>query len=260
MNMNLTSQVELEFTDFYLCRWEWFLCPKDLHGNSPTLASSHDPTDLQRVSTARVYWPSDRDASCKLLIRCTPFSADGREGEPVTKLSAAIRESPKVTPITRRHLLTPARLARPQAFRVVTYNTLAGVFTVDDYSHNVLYPYCDPAALDIQYRQGRIVHELIGYNADVLCLQEVGTSTFHKFFLPAMRDKGYEGCHETKAGNKVSFSFAALTLSKGKISVQEVDLFINIELKKFFFKGGTQFSLFHINFYSLEFGLLVVSD
>ncbi len=83
---------------------------------------------------------------------------------------------------------------------MVTYNTLAGLFTGEDYSRKVLYPYCDPTALDIKYRQGRIAHELIGYNADVLSLQEVGTTTFSKFLLPALRDKGYDGCYEQKSG------------------------------------------------------------
>lgn len=115
-------------------------------------------------------------------------------------MSPLVTESQKVTPITRRHLLTPARMAQPNAFRMVTYNTLAGVFTSDEYSHKVLYPYCDPAALDIEYRRARIVQELIGYNADIFALQEVGTDCYEKFFLPALKDKGYDGCHMQKSG------------------------------------------------------------
>jgi mRNA deadenylase 3'-5' endonuclease subunit Ccr4 len=83
---------------------------------------------------------------------------------------------------------------------MVSYNTLAGAFTSDAYAHNVLYPYCDPGVLRIEYRQGRIVHELLGYNADVLCLQEVGTDTFEQFFLPALNSKGYDGCYVPKSG------------------------------------------------------------
>lgn len=84
---------------------------------------------------------------------------------------------------------------------MVTYNTLAGAFTADKYAHRVLYPYCDPNLLSIDYRQGRIVHELLGYNADVLSLQEVGTDTFRDYFLPALSSKGYEGCHMPKSGS-----------------------------------------------------------
>ena len=57
------------------------------------------------------------------------------------------------------------------------------------YAHEILYPYCDPSALDIDYQQCLIVHELLGYNADILCLQEVDLKTFQRFMLPAMKDK-----------------------------------------------------------------------
>lgn len=155
---------------------------------------------LQLLSTSHAYWPSDTDSGHKLLLRCIP-TCNGREGEATTTVSAVVAESPKATPITRRHLLTPARLARPDAFRIVSYNTLAGQFSTDRYAHTVLYPYCDPVALDIEYRQGRIVHELLGYNADILSLQEVATSMFRDFLQPALRDKGYEGCHMQKSGS-----------------------------------------------------------
>jgi len=35
----------------------------------------------------------------------------------------------------------------------------------------VLFNYCPPAALDFDYRSQLVLQELIGYNADVLCLQ-----------------------------------------------------------------------------------------
>lgn len=118
-----------------------------------------------------------------------------------TTVSAVVAESPRATPITRRHLLTPARLSQADAFRVVSYNTLAGQFTTDQYARTVLYPYCDPVALQVEYRQGRMVHELLGYNADILSLQEVASSMFTDFLQPALRDKGYEGCHMQKSGS-----------------------------------------------------------
>ena len=148
-----------------------------------------------------MYWPSDSDAGQKLLLKCVPVSTDGKAGEAETALSPIVTETPKATPITRRHLLTPARLAQPDVFRMVSYNTLAGVFTSDEYARQVLYPYCDPTALAIQYRQGRVIHELLGYNADVLSLQEVGAETFKEYFLPALRSKGYDGIFKEKPGS-----------------------------------------------------------
>ena len=115
-------------------------------------------------------------------------------------MSPVVTSGPTVTPITRRHLLTPGRLAAPDEFRVVTYNTLAEPFTATTYAHEILYPYCDPSALDIDYRQSVIVHELLGYNADVICLQEVDLKSFQRFICPSMKDKGYEGYHQQKSG------------------------------------------------------------
>lgn len=194
-------QVEVEFAN--TCQWEWFRCPLDLPHSDPT----PDPTHLEKLSISHTYWPSDVDSGRKLLLKCIPVSTDGKEGESKTVLSDVVSESPKVTPITKRHLLTPARLSQPDVFRMVTYNTLAGIFTADSYARNILYPYCEPAALDIEYRQGRIVSELLGYNADVLCLQEVGTDTFRGHFLPALHSKGYEGCHAQKSGSVSDHAF-----------------------------------------------------
>lgn len=189
--------MELEFTDSGRCKWEWLHCPLEMEAE--TDSADHTPTIL---SMSLAYWPSEQDSGHKLLVKCTPTSPDGSKiGETVTAVSPVVAESPKVTPITRRHLLTPARLDQADMFRMVTYNTLAGVFTAEEYAQKRLYPYCDPTALDIEYRQGRLVHELLGYNADVLSLQEVGTATYKKFLLPALREKGYNGCHQQKSGS-----------------------------------------------------------
>lgn len=187
----------MEFADFSLCRWEWFRCTRGLSDSDPTPSPAH----LQLVGTSHSYWLSDTDCGSKLLLRCTPTSTGGKTGVPVTTLSAVVTQPPQDTPITRRHLLTPARLAEAGAFRVVSYNTLASVFTSTEYAQKQLYPYCDPTALTIDYRQGRIAHELVGYNADILSLQEVGTDTYNKFLLPALRDKGYDGYHVEKPGS-----------------------------------------------------------
>lgn len=57
--------------------------------------------------------------------------------------------------------------------RVVTYNILADVYAQTELSKTVLYPYCAPYALQLDYRQNLIKKELAGYNADIICLQEV---------------------------------------------------------------------------------------
>ena len=150
------------------------------------------------ISTALVYWPSQEDVGHRLAVECVPSLSDTQGAS--YALSSIVVDLPKDTPITRRQLYTPARLDSPDQLRVVTYNILAEPFSNSDHARNVLYPYCDPAALHIDYRQCLIAHELLGYNADVLCLQEVGTRTYERYLLPAFRDKGYDGCFAQKSG------------------------------------------------------------
>lgn len=71
-----------------------------------------------------------------------------------------------------RHLYTVKEAEWPNA-RVVSYNILADVYAQTELSKTVLYPYCAPYALQLDYRQNLIKKELTGYNADIICLQEV---------------------------------------------------------------------------------------
>lgn len=201
----------MEHSQIHLCKWRWFRHPlpdaNHTTVSSPSLTVSVPDHTQQVLSTNYTYWPSEEDAGHQLLLECTPVSPNGDTGVPVTALSlAVVSQSPRDTPIIRRHLQTPWQLAEPDLFRMVTYNTLASTFTSDSYAREVLYPYCDPNALCTEYRQGRLVQEVIGYNADVINLQEVKTSEFGKFFLPVFKDKGYDGFHQQKSGN-VSMCF-----------------------------------------------------
>jgi 2',5'-phosphodiesterase len=51
----------------------------------------------------------------------------------------------------------------------------------------VLFNYCPPTALDPDYRIQLILEELRGYQADIMCLQEVDDKAFHEFLLPHLR-------------------------------------------------------------------------
>lgn len=45
-------------------------------------------------------------------------------------------------------------------------------------SKDTLYPYCSPYALSMDYRKLLILKELLGYNADIICLQEVDSRIY----------------------------------------------------------------------------------
>ena len=175
---------------------------------NPATSSSSNIEPGVILGTSRTYWPSEEDVGHQLLLECTPVSPMGKLGEPVRCLApSVIIQGPEDTPIHRRHLHTPWQLADTDKFRMVSYNTLAGVFTQEEYAKTVLYPYCDPDALAISYRECLLVQEVVGYNADIINLQEVTGSTFEKYLLPAFDDKGYSGLLQLKGGSVRIFQF-----------------------------------------------------
>eukprot|EP00004_Rigifila_ramosa_P000909 TRINITY_DN10919_c0_g1_i1.p1 TRINITY_DN10919_c0_g1~~TRINITY_DN10919_c0_g1_i1.p1 ORF type:complete len:354 (+),score=58.23 TRINITY_DN10919_c0_g1_i1:549-1610(+) len=72
--------------------------------------------------------------------------------------------------------------------RVVCYNILAEV-----YANPQLYAYTPLWALSSQYRQMRILEELVASQADVICLQEVDADMFHSVLVPELSRRGFFG-------------------------------------------------------------------
>ena len=84
----------------------------------------------------------------------------------------AVEAGPGACTFDNRHMFTVKETEWPSV-RVVSYNILADVYAQTELSKNVLYPYCAPYALQLDYRQNLIKKELAGYHADIICLQEV---------------------------------------------------------------------------------------
>nr|CAD7199264.1 unnamed protein product [Timema douglasi] len=87
-----------------------------------------------------------------------------------------------------------------QSFRVVSYNILADLYADSEVARTQLYPYCPSYALTIDYRKQLILRELLGYNADVICLQEVDSKIFDLDLTPVLGYVGYEGVFHRKGG------------------------------------------------------------
>ena len=145
-----------------------------------------------------VYWPTEEDIGCQLQVECTPGRSNGQMGDPVSVFTSPVEKGPRLAAIGRRHQLTLCRLSSSNSFRVITYNILADCYSTNDFALEVLYPYCPPEILPIDYRQPIIVKELVGYHGDIVCLQEVGEKSFERFLHPAMRELGYLGCYAKK--------------------------------------------------------------
>uniref|UniRef100_A0A8D0EH26 Phosphodiesterase 12 n=1 Tax=Strix occidentalis caurina TaxID=311401 RepID=A0A8D0EH26_STROC len=89
-------------------------------------------------------------------------------------------------------------LRLPGAVRAVSYNILADTYAQTEFSRTVLYPYCAPYALELDYRQNLLKKELAGYSADLVCLQEVDKCVFVDSLAPALDAFGLEGLFKIK--------------------------------------------------------------
>lgn len=105
--------------------------------------------------------------------------------------------APGLCPFETRQLFTETSLSGRQ-FRVVSYNLLADLYADSDYTRKQLFPYCPPYALDIDYRKQLITRELLGYNADVVCLQEVDAKIFDYDLVPMLCCWKYAGVFQRK--------------------------------------------------------------
>lgn len=77
--------------------------------------------------------------------------------------------------------------------RILTFNTLAEI-----YATRSVYPYCPSWAMSWAYRGQLVMQEMLSYDADILCLQEVQADHFKSQLLPQMRERGYDGLHKMK--------------------------------------------------------------
>jgi 2',5'-phosphodiesterase len=94
------------------------------------------------------------------------------------------------------------------SLRVVTYNILADQNAYErsrSSSRSIpCRPYVTLETLDKARRMPLILHELLTYQADVLCLQEVDESIWNRLFQPALEQAGYQGYFSCKVSKGTS--------------------------------------------------------
>nr|XP_057910944.1 2',5'-phosphodiesterase 12 [Doryrhamphus excisus] len=190
-------KLEVEFGDLQDCEFMWF---KEKVPNISVQASGDAAAEditWTEVAHTRVYVPSNQDIGCKLKLCCTPV--DGRRsGQPIELVStSAVEAGPGMCTFDTRHAYTAKHVDWP-FMRVVSYNILADIYAQTELSKTVLYPYCAPYALQLDYRQNLIKKELAGYRADIVCLQEVDKGVFLDSLTPALDAFGLDGVFKVK--------------------------------------------------------------
>ncbi|CAN1772676.1 Carbon catabolite repressor protein 4 homolog 1 [Linum perenne] len=174
------------------------------------------------VGRSKTYTPSADDVGHVLKLECVVVNAETKQtvGQPSTLLSSQVIPAPsppprRLVPVTGvdgiSRLNVDGRISSSGTFTVLSYNILA-----DTRATSATYAYCPSWALSWAYRQQNLLREIIGYRADIVCLQEVQNNHFLEFFSPELDKHGYQGMYKRKT-NEVEFNKAAQSLAEALV-------------------------------------------
>lgn len=81
------------------------------------------------------------------------------------------------------------------SFTMLTYNILS-----DKYATPTMFGYVPTWFINWEYRKQLLVHEILSYDPDIICLQEVEASQYEQYFKPQFRMRGnYDGVFSPKS-------------------------------------------------------------
>ena len=206
--------VQLRFADS--CDWQWHRRNSPSNNNNSNNNNSNSIDHQWEAipgATEQVYVPTPEDVGSILEVVCTPtrmapcdkdMSGTSMQsvihGDPLKKeLSSIVCEAPNPGPGAGRHEMMSAFTDAPQ-LRAVTYNILADQYASTESAKNQIFAHCPPEYLSADYRRPLVLGELLGYHADILCLQEVDEKMFSLMLQPALQHQGYEGIYTNKSG------------------------------------------------------------
>ncbi|KHG21300.1 Carbon catabolite repressor 4 -like protein [Gossypium arboreum] len=162
------------------------------------------------VGCSKTYTPTTDDIGHVLKFECVVIDAEMKlpVGQPNTLLTSRVIPAPSPSP--RRlisvggadmmgQLDSDGRLSSSGTFTVLSYNILS-----DSYASSELYSYCPSWALSWPYRRQNLLREIIGYRADIVCLQEVQCDHFDEFFAPELDKHGYQALYKRKTNEVYS--------------------------------------------------------
>ncbi|KAL4441485.1 hypothetical protein ABPG77_001989 [Micractinium sp. CCAP 211/92] len=148
------------------------------------------------VGRDRVYTPGSDDVGAILKFECTAYDAASPYPE-VGKTFSIITARVRPAPNPPRRVLVPLTPARPCVtkgkFTLLSYNLLADLYATGDQ-----FGYCPPWALAWPYRKLNLLKELLAYDADIMCLQEVQSNHFQDFLAPELQKAGYTAIYKKK--------------------------------------------------------------
>ncbi|KAI7732547.1 hypothetical protein M8C21_024153 [Ambrosia artemisiifolia] len=145
------------------------------------------------VGRCKTYTPTAEDIGHVLKFECVVVDLETKSpvGQANTILTSRVIPAPSPSP-RRLISVTNADVAghldsSSGTFSVLSYNVLCDAYATSD-----LYGYCPSWALSWPYRRQNLLREIVGYLADIVCLQEVQSDHFEEFFAPELDKHGYQ--------------------------------------------------------------------
>lgn len=186
------SKLDMDFADRQASDFTWF------RGKLP-LSQKEEQIEWEEVGRGFTYLASQEDIGFKLKVRAVPRSADRmKEGPMVESIgNNEIQAGPGCCPFEARQLFTMEPLSG-KAFRIASYNLLADYYADSEDGRTKLFAYCPEYALKIDYRKQLLLKEIVGYNADIFCMQEVDFKVFDGDLVPFLSEQTMSGVHNKK--------------------------------------------------------------
>nr|GLL24631.1 carbon catabolite repressor protein 4 homolog 1-like [Ipomoea trifida] len=178
-----------------------------------TVAQRNGSETWFEVARSKTYTPTADDIGHVLKFECVVVDAETKlpVGHVNTILTSRVIPAPSPTP--RRlisfsgvdipgHLDLDGRISSSESFTVLSYNILS-----DAYASSEIYNYCPSWALSWTYRRQNLLREIVGYRADIVCLQEVQNDHFEEFFAPELDKHGYQALYKRKTAEVFGGNF-----------------------------------------------------
>lgn len=185
-------KLEVDFADRQASEFLWF------RGKLPA-NGKEEQIEWEEIARGFTLLVRHEDIGYKLKLKVVPKSSDGlRVGPAVEAIGKnCVEAGPGNCPFESRHLFTMDRLTG-SSIRVASYNLLADYYADSEDGRTKLFNYCPEYAIKIDYRKQLLLKEILGYNADIFCMQEVDFKVFDGDMIPFLGQQDLSGVHNKK--------------------------------------------------------------
>lgn len=150
----------------------------------------------QALNDSRAYVPKETDVGKLVMVVLTPIRKDSSAPPDVYQYEHEVRERPRNAVLEIRPNFCELRNQNGN-LRVLSYNILADANAFSALART-FYPYCEDEAIRKERRLPLVLFEVLQYQADIICLQEVDHCVFHGLLKPVLEYHGYQGFFTSK--------------------------------------------------------------